>query len=162
MAQHLFKKNFIALEERRYNGIVLLKKGFSQSEVARKLKVSRQAVHSWWKIYQRGGKRALRHRKSSGRPKKISDKMRRKLFLLLSQGAQHFGFVSDLWTLNRIVQLIKDQFDISLHRSHVHRILINGGWSCQKPIRKAAERDEKTIQWWIRIKWPAIKKKPRN
>ncbi|MEO0128704.1 MAG: winged helix-turn-helix domain-containing protein [candidate division WOR-3 bacterium] len=150
----------MALEKRRYKGISLLKKGTSQSEVARKLGVSRQAVHLWWNAYQKCGKEAIRHHKSSGRPKKFSDRMKKRPFLFLSQGAHHFGFASDLWTINRIVQLIKDKFAVTLHRSHIHRLLISGGWSCQKPIRRAAERNEKSIQWGIKIKWPAIKKSP--
>jgi hypothetical protein len=34
------------------------------------------------------------------------------------------------------------------------------GFSCQRPSRRAIERDEEKIRHWKRHKWPAIKKKP--
>jgi hypothetical protein len=34
------------------------------------------------------------------------------------------------------------------------------GWSCQRPERKARERNEEAIRRWVRHRWPRIKKKP--
>ena len=42
------------------------------------------------------------------------------------------------------------------------RLLHDLGWSPQKPQRRAAERDEKIIQRWIKHQWPLIKKKPQG
>jgi hypothetical protein len=33
------------------------------------------------------------------------------------------------------------------------------GFSCQRPERRAIERDEKDIRLWKRVHWPEIKKK---
>jgi transposase len=35
------------------------------------------------------------------------------------------------------------------------------GWSRQKPIRRAAQRDEARIEQWKRD-WPQVEKKPDN
>lgn len=35
------------------------------------------------------------------------------------------------------------------------------GWSCQKPERRALQRDEEAIARWKRYTWPRIKKSPR-
>jgi hypothetical protein len=32
------------------------------------------------------------------------------------------------------------------------------GWSCQKPERRALERDEEAIERWKREVWPEVKK----
>ena len=31
------------------------------------------------------------------------------------------------------------------------------GWSVQRPIRRAAERDQAAIDRWVKERWPAIK-----
>ena len=39
------------------------------------------------------------------------------------------------------------------------RLLRSLGFSCQRPERRAIERDEPKIEHWKRVEWPAIKKK---
>ena len=34
------------------------------------------------------------------------------------------------------------------------------GWSCQRPVGRALERDEEKIRRWKQRRWPEIKKKP--
>jgi len=148
------------METRRYEGIALLKDGTSQSDVARRLSVSRQAIHKWWRTYRDNGWRSLKHRKAPGRPRKFATHQRKCLLELLKKGASHFGYSTDLWTLGRITDLVKRHFGIALHRSHVHRILVASGWSCQKPVSRAIERNEGRIRQWVRTTWPALKKKP--
>jgi hypothetical protein len=36
------------------------------------------------------------------------------------------------------------------------------GWSCQKPEKRARERDEEAIAGWRQMDWPRIKKSPQN
>lgn len=47
------KRNFKALEERRLRAVYLFKKGVKQAEIAHRLGVTRQAVHIWYKKYQK-------------------------------------------------------------------------------------------------------------
>ena len=79
---------------------------------------------------------------------------------LLIQGAVALGFTTELWTTQRIATVIRREFGVELHRAHVSRLLSRLGWSCQKPERRAVERDEETIAHWKRYRWAAIKKKP--
>ena len=78
--------------------------------------------------------------------------------MILSGPLAH-GWKTDLWTTTRIANLIKTEFGISYHRDHVGRLLHQLGLSWQKPKRRAAERDEKEIQRWIKEEWHRIKKK---
>jgi transposase len=41
----------------------------------------------------------------------------------------------------------------------VYRLLQKLGWSCQRPVGQALERDERAIRRWKRQRWPDIKKK---
>jgi transposase len=44
--------------------------------------------------------------------------------------------------------------------AQVSRLLRPMGWRCQKPARRALERDQQAIRGWKQRRWPAIKKKP--
>jgi transposase len=59
-----------------------------------------------------------------------------------------------------VARLIEEHFGVSYHPGHVWRVMRLAGWSCQKPVRRAVERDEAAIEQWKKQKWPRIKKKP--
>lgn len=162
MMKLMLKRDFIALEARRRAGVILLQKGYTQADVARELGVSRQAVHEWWLAYQNGGLRALWHRKAPGRPRTLTTEQRRGLLKLLKKGALRFGFPTDLWTLKRVAQMIRREFGVAFHLSHVHRILVAEEWSCQVPKLQARERNKRKIRHWLRTTWREAKKKPER
>ena len=85
---------------------------------------------------------------------------RAKVPTLLLRGATAWGFDTDLWTTRRIATVIRREFGVPLHRAHVGRLLTRLGWSCQKPERRALERDEAAIARWKRYRWTAVKKTP--
>ncbi|MDP2957233.1 MAG: winged helix-turn-helix domain-containing protein [Longimicrobiales bacterium] len=53
-------------------------------------------------------------------------------------------------------------FGVTYHPAHVWKILRGEGWSCQKPERRARERDEATIQCWRAKRRPHIEKRPQR
>jgi transposase len=78
----------------------------------------------------------------------------------LVKSAEHFGFRGDVWAQPRVAQLIKREFGVSYHPSHVGRILKRIGWSRQKPITRASQRNEAAIERWRTEKWDELEKKP--
>ncbi|MDP6519113.1 MAG: winged helix-turn-helix domain-containing protein [Planctomycetota bacterium] len=50
-------------------------------------------------------------------------------------------------------------FGVRYHPAHVSRLLRTLGWSPQKPIQRATQRDEAAIATWYAERWPAIKKR---
>ena len=62
--------------------------------------------------------------------------------------------------LARVAEVIAVHFGVQYHPGHVWKILQSMGWSCQKPERRARERDEKAIATWRQQDWPRIKKSP--
>jgi transposase len=78
---------------------------------------------------------------------------------LLAAGPLRAGYRTDLWTLGRVAELIDGEFGARYHPAHVWKILTTLGWSCQKPERRAVERDEAAIARWKREAWPRIKKR---
>jgi len=146
-------------ERRRLRGARLLQRGLTQAEVARRLKVTRATVHAWNRRLEAGGLEALRRRKR-GRPPRLDAAQRARLAAALKRGARAAGYATELWTLARIGRLIGSLFGVSYSDSQVWRILKHMGWSCQRPEKRALQRDEQAIRRWKRERWPRLKKTP--
>ena len=72
------------------------------------------------------------------------------------------GFSTELWPTRRVGSLIEQHCGMRFHRGHVARLLHDLGFSCQKPERRALERDEEKIEGWKRKRWPQVKKTLRG
>ena len=150
-----------SLEKRRRRAMELSKSGKGIREVARRVRASPGAVHRWIQDWKKHGDAALVAKPTPGRPSKLTVKQREKLQKLLLAGAMACGFPNELWTLKRIATLVRKEFGVRYHPSHLWRVLRACGWSCQVPERRAIQRDEEAIAHWMRHKWPAIKKSPK-
>jgi transposase len=146
------------LERRRQRAIALLKAGWSALAVARKCGCARSAVYAWWTAFRRRGLRGLKARPVPGRPPKLTLRQKRALSRILLAGALSAGYSTDLWTQKRVAKVIQERFGVAYHPNHMWRFLQRLGWSVQKPVKRARERDEKAIAHWKRYTWPHIKK----
>ena len=150
------------LQRRRERAITLLSDGGGIREVARIVGSSGSSVVRWRDAHKKGGDKALEPKPTPGRPRKLSDKKRQKLDRLLDKGPEAFGYKTNLWTLERIAAVIRKKFRVCYHPSQVWRILRQMGYSCQKPERRARERNEERIATWQKSDWPHIKKSPKK
>jgi transposase len=153
------RRDFEALEKRRFQAIRLLDEGLNQSEVARRVKVARQTVVRWVAQYRERGKEGLRKAGRAGRRARLSPSQRQQLEGLLLRGPEALGYQTPLWTCPRVAHLIEQEFGIRYHEGHVWKILVGLGWSPQRPTGRARERNEQAIRTWKRRTWPTIKKK---
>jgi transposase len=149
-------------EGRRLRAWELHQQGWSQRRIAAALGVTPGAVSQWIARGTDGGAEALRTRTSPGAPPRLSAEQRAQLPHLLAKGAEAYGFLGDVWTQARVAALIKAEFGVTYHRDHMNRLLRAIGWSVQKPVERATQRDEAAIKAWVDERWPAIKKKPRR
>jgi transposase len=122
--------------------------------------VTQGAVSQWLKRAREGGVAGLRHRPPPGATPRLSPEQRDQLLELLAQGAESFGFPGEVWTQPRVAALIRDWFGVSYDPSQVGRILKASGWSNQKAVHRATQRDEAAIRQWQEERWPQIKKRP--
>lgn len=153
------KRDFEALERRRFEAVKLFGKDFNNSEIARRLKVSNQTVSRWRKEHQQGGNVALRSAGRAGRLPCLDDQDKARLVELLHQGPERLGYETPLWTCERVAHLIEANFEVDYHPGHVWRILRQLRWSVQQPVGRALERNEARIEDWQQRRWPEIKKK---
>jgi len=128
-------------------------------QIAPTLGVSYEAVRLWYHRW-REGDATLRADKPRGRPARRTSEQLEQLKQELLRGPTAHGYRTELWTLKRIAAVIKQLFGVSYHESHVFKILRALGWTCQKPQRRAKERNEARIQQWLAEDWPRIKKGP--
>jgi transposase len=150
------------LERTRFRAIELLKGGKRPSEVAALLGVSRPSVSIWKKAHETSGLEGLKAKPHPGPAPKLTLKQLERLGRLLLKGPTAHGYPTELWTLRRVGEVIEQHFGVSYESSAVWRVLRRLGWSCQKPERRARERDESAIVRWRQVDWPRIKKRPRS
>ena len=149
-----------AWEWRRQRAWELHQQGWWQKDIAAALGASCAAVCEWIKRAREGGVEALRSRPRPGGPAKLTAEQRAQIPELLARGAPAYGFRGDVWTARRIAEVIWRHFGVRYHPDHVSRLLREAGWSRQRPIQRATQRDEAAIARWHAERWPAIKKKP--
>jgi len=150
------------LEARRLRGIRLWREGRTLTEVARILGCYPSAVMRWRDASERKGDEGLRARPAPGRPPKLNSRQRRRLIRVLIAGALSRGYTTDVWTTQRIVDVIEEEFGVHYHRDHIGRLMHTLNWSWQTPDRRALERREDRIESWKEEEWPRIKKGRRT
>ena len=156
------RRDFEALERRRLQAADLLQKGVSQSEVARQVGAHRQSVSQWATELREKGRKGLRKAGRAGRKPRLRPEDVKRIERGLKRGPEALGYESSLWTANRVAHLIERECGIQYHPGHVWRILRQLGWSCQRPVGRALERDEEAIRRWKKQRWPELKKKPKK
>ena len=148
------------MEKRRKRAGKLFTKEYSAPEVARRLGVARQVAYRWKQAWEQGGSSALASKGPAGPKSKLTVAQMQTVTGALLAGPATHGYKTDLWTLPRVASLIEDLTGVAYHPGHVWRLLGASGWSCQRPERRAVERDEPAIRRWKRVTWPALKKRP--
>ena len=142
--------------------MTLLRRGYGVREAARIVDVAPISVSRWRAAYKVGGKKALASKPVPGRPSRLSTAQRKRLIALLKKGPRSHGYRNELWTLARVAEVIRKRFNVSYDVSSVWHILKGLGWSCQKPERRARERDDDEINAWCKEDWPRIKKSAKK
>lgn len=154
----------VAQEDLRRKAVKAVLGGMKQVEAAKVLGVTRQAIGKWLKAYRQGGLRTLKA-KRQGRPRGGS--------LLGWQSAQIAKSIVDrcpdqlkmpfyLWTREAVGQLIESRFGVRLSVWTVGRYLARWGFTPQKPMRRAFEKNPEAVHRWLDEKYPAILKQAKQ
>jgi transposase len=160
MAMNTAQKPADLGEWRRQRAWALHQQGWWQKDFAAALGVSRAAVCQWIKCAREGGGvEALRRRPHLGGPSKLTAEQRAQIPGFLARGAPAYGFGGDVWTAKRIAEVVWRTFGVRYHPDHVSRLLRQAGWSVQRPIQRATQRDAAAITRWHEERWPALKKR---
>jgi transposase len=146
-------------EGRRLRAWSLSQQGWRQRQIAAALGVSEGAVSQWLARARQVGTAALHECPRSGRPPRLSSAQQAQVPALLRRGAAAFGFRGDRWTRERVATVIQREFGVRYDPAHVSRLLQHWGWTRQKPVRRARQRDPAAIQAWQEQRDPALVKR---
>jgi transposase len=149
-------------EIRRWRAFDLKQGGWKQKDIAEALGVTAGAVSQWMTAVQTRGQEALCARPHTGAPSRLLEAKKRLIPDFLSHGAEVYGFRGQVWTCARVAKVIAYEFGVLYHKAHVSRLLKELDWTPQKPIRRAAQRDEAEIAAWRTEIWPELKKERRR
>lgn len=134
--------------------------GQSVAAVAELLGVSRQAVYDWRDAQAHGGAAALAPRRR-GRPVGTQlDPAQAKhiIGLLRDQRPEQLKLPFYLWTREAVVQLMARQCRVKVSVWTAGRYLKAWGFTPQKPVRRAFERDPQAVARWLKAEYPAIRR----
>jgi len=136
------------LFERRKQAVALFKKGMLRKDIAPIVGVGRNKVGEWIAVWQEGGIRALKVGKA-GAPK--------------GSGLRLNRFEQER-IRKTIIKDAPDQlqfYGIDLPIRTVGNYLRNWGFTPQKPVKRAYERDDKKVKKWLEEDFPELAKRAK-
>ena len=157
------KINPKAMEEIRIRAVHCVQAGESPETVIKTLGFARASIYNWLARYRTGGWQALKTGSRSGRPKKLTGSQIRWIYRTIrDKEPRQLKFSFALWTRSMIVSLIKRQFGVKLSSTSVGRLLHQLGFSCQKPLYRAYQRDSELVKQWKENVFPEIQKRAKK
>jgi transposase len=147
------------LETIRLMAIERVREGEAPSAVIASYGFSRTTIYKWITAAAKPGLgiRALRSRKASGRPRRLTPRQEQQVFRWIDgHDPRDYGLDSGLWTRAVVANLIECKFGIQLGRTAMGDLLARLGLTPQKPLQRAYQRDPAAIEQWQHDTFPAI------
>lgn len=133
--------------------------GRSVIAMSAELGVTRGSINRWLQWFEAQGTEGLQSRKAPGAPARLSEEQQAELAATIEAGPQAAGYQSGVWTGPMIGDWILGRFGVKYHHHHIPRLLHRLGFSVQRPRKRLARADAERQAQWLRIHFPAIKKK---
>ena len=146
-------------EARRRLAVQRVGEGWSQQAVAEFLGVHPVTVNKWVRAHRAAGDDGLKGTPHPGRTPLLTADQQKRVLGWLARKPSAFGFATELWTARRVAELIRREFGVAYHPNYLREWLTKRGYSPQKPIERAKERNPEAIAQWVRTDWPRIQKK---
>ena len=153
-----------AQEDLRRRVVAAVRDGMRKAEAARVFGVSRAAIHNWMTAFEQRGSTALKARKR-GRPKQsrlLPHEAATTVRLITDRCPDQLKFPFALWTREAVQQLLAERFQVEVSVWTVGRYLNRWGFTPQKPLRRAYERNPKAVEAWLESEYPQIQKRAKQ
>jgi transposase len=148
-----------AQEALRRRAVMAIREGMGISEAARVFKVSRMAIYKWLARVEEGDLRSLKSRKrgrppeSRLQPHQVGTAVR----MITARCPDQLMLPFALWTREAVADLLERRFGVRVSIWTAGRYLRSWGFTPQKPVRRAYERDERAVRRWLTKDYPAIR-----
>jgi transposase len=151
--------------ELRRVAVAMVRAGKTRIEAAEAVGVNRRFVGQWVKAAAQYGEAALASRPRGRRPgeqKALSAAQEEGLRYLIARGCpDRYGLSFALWTRQAVRALIARESGVWLSLSVVGRYLRSWGFTAQRPMRRATERQDEAVRAWLENTYPAIAQRAR-
>jgi transposase len=147
-----------AQEELRFRIVAALRGGLQKAVAARTFGVSRTSIDTWLTKVAHGNITSLRSRKR-GRPPEPRLKGHQAatiVKLITDRCPDQLKLPFALWTREAVRDLLAQRYAIYVSVRTVGRYLQRWGFTPQKPLRRAYERDPVAVQRWLDEEYPAL------
>ena len=124
--------------------------GFSQTSMCKYMKEYKDKKEQSFIYKKRGAK--------LGSQSKLNELEKKKLVEdILSNTPDELGLDYTLWNSSVVQEYIKVKYSINYHRRSVRKIMTKLGFSAQKPIKLAYQRNPEKMELWLSQTYPEIK-----
>ena len=149
------------LERRRLLAVRRVDEGNSAAAVSKFLGVNERTVRGWYNRYLQGGEAALAPKPRPQNVSRLTPEQESAVLGWLDRNPTDpaLGFPVELWTANRVANLVRRHFGVRYHPGHLSRWLRIRGVTPQKVRCRPRGHDAGEMKRWAREEWPRIKKK---
>lgn len=133
--------------------------GQSPEQVAKAYNFHRTCIYRWLRQYDKGGFEALESKMPPGSEPIITqaiDEWLKKV--ILEETPTTFGYDTNLWTCPILVELVEQEYGITVSESTVRQHLKALGLTFQRPEYQDKKRNEQEIAYFLNEKFPRIQR----
>jgi transposase len=124
--------------------------GFSETSMCKYIKEYEQYQETSYNYKKRGVKVGTGSKMGSIQTDELVNK-------LLTYTPDQLGMDYTLWTSKAVHEYIESNYSVTYNRRSIRKILTKLGFTSQKPIKLAYERNPKKIEEWLTETYPKIK-----
>jgi transposase len=141
----------------------IVEDGVKPKDIAAEFGFCRNYIYPWLKKFREDGYDALVERIAQGPEAKLNEKQRQRVKRwILGKDPRQYGFDFGLWSRRIVSALIQEKLGIGLGLTAVGRLLARLDITPQKPLRRAYERDPEAVEYWLRERYPKLKKQAQR
>lgn len=162
-ARFLSKDSRESLRKRVVNAVI--EQGIKQRHAARLFGVCAFSVSKWVRKYKAEGEPGLATKAIGAPPTGGRLKHERWLEfqkLIMTKTPGELGLPFTMWDRKAIRELLSTRFNVSLCLTGISSLLKKMGFSPQRPMYSAIQRNDDKVQKWLNEDYPSIKKRHRK
>jgi transposase len=148
------------LEALRLRAIRGCQSGYTETEIAELLGVSRETVSRWWTAYADHGPEALpgdRTGRPVGSGRTLSDAQAIHIQQQIDDHSpEELGIAAAVWSRKAVRDLIRNEYGIDMPVRTVGEYLKRWGYTAKAPRRHAKDQDPDEVDRWLNETYPAI------
>jgi transposase len=145
--------------------LLLISEGVPLEKIAKMSDVSVRTIFEWLSrfMWERFSWLGWMHYKGRGRRQKISGEQKKKLYRIVADGPEKYGFDCGIWNSVMILTVIEKEFGVTYNPRYISSLLRSIGLSYQKAKFVSDREDDekhrrKRAEWENKV-WPEILKK---